>query len=133
MRRNAGGRIGAMEPNQTDRIGNSSGRFAKSITANAGKKDPVWRINVAANRLNPQIVGTVGVQRIWQKLTEHVPELRDPRLLLRNDVVRASIRRAQNEAIKKARKTTEKVGTQVAQGLFKTLQSLADIASALAS
>lgn len=129
-KRYGGGRTGPMEPNQSNRLFNDSGRFAETITANAGRKDAVWRVNVAANRLSGD-PGTV--QRIWKRLVELVPEFGNPALLLGNDVIRASIKRAQGDMVRKAGKTTGKLQVGVAKALFRTVKSLANIADSLAS
>ena len=86
IKRYSGGRIGALAPNQSDRAFNDSGRFANSIVANASS-DGAWRINVAASRLNPETAGSGGVQRIWNRLVELVPEFGDPALLLSGNAI----------------------------------------------
>lgn len=76
LKRFAGGKLGAMPPNQTTRAFNNSGRFAKSIVAMA--KLGKWTVNVAANRLDPT---TGNVDRIWARLVSLVPAFVQPALL----------------------------------------------------
>lgn len=94
MKRYAGGRMGPMAPNQTTREFNDSGRFAASIAVGPGKDDS-WRVNVAGNRLNAATAsgGAAGVQRIWKRLVELVPEFADmAKLMAASDVVRARVK-----------------------------------------
>lgn len=129
MKRYAGGRTGAKDPNQTNRAFNDSGRFADSIVANASK-DGAWRINVAANRLDEKTAGAAGVQRIWQRLVEYVPELGSPAKLLESDIIRASIKRAQTEMIKKTKATSTKLQISLVKSLFDTARIVGDLLSA---
>ena len=107
MKRYAGGRIGALAPNQSNRLFNDSMRFAKSLVVGPNKE--AWTVNVAANRLDPETAGVAGVQQIFAKLVSLVPEFGNPGLLL--DDVR--VRRAMNDAMKgsvtKLDKTKDKV------------------------
>ncbi len=90
--RYAGGRIGAMAPNQSPRAFNDSGRFAKSIVA-APTRDNNWVVNVAANRLDPSTFrdGEAGVNRIFVQLRQYVPEFGDASQLLTVPGVRSAI------------------------------------------
>lgn len=93
VKRYGGGKMGNMAPNQSDKLFNDSGRFLKSIVASASK-DGVWRINVAANRLDAKTAtdGAAGVQRIWARLLELVPEFADMgKIMQSSDVVRARV------------------------------------------
>ena len=129
MKRYAGGRIGPMEPNQTNTAFNDSRRFADSITANASK-DNAWRINVAANRLDERTAGASGVQRIWQRLVQLVPEFGNPALLMQSDIIRASVKRAQQDMIKVARATTGKLEVSRVKALFDVGRGIANLFSA---
>lgn len=102
MKRYAGGRTGALPPNQNTTAFNDSGRFANTIAANASS-DNAWRINVAANRLDERTAGAAGVLRIWNRLVELVPEFGNPALLMNNDVLRRTIQRVAKERIKKGK------------------------------
>lgn len=74
VKRYAGGRIGAMTPNQSPRLFNDSGRFVKGITVGP-TKDNNWVINVAANRLNATQLGSeTALKSIVTMLRSHVPE-----------------------------------------------------------
>lgn len=105
VKRYAGGRTGATPPNQSDRLGNDSGRFADTITANASS-DGHWRVNVAANRLDPT---TGNVTRIWARLSELVPEFANPALLLDNMVFKRALMKAQQGLVAKAKERTSKL------------------------
>lgn len=126
MKRYSGGRTGPMEPNQTNRAFNDSTRFGETITANASK-DNAWRINVAANRLSGD---ANTVQRIWTRLTQLVPEFANPALLMESDIIKASIKRAQSNMIKKARATTGGLQISLAKTLFDTARNVANLFSA---
>jgi hypothetical protein len=128
MKRFSGGKMGSLPPNQSDRAFNNSGRFAKSITGNASS-DGSWRINVAANRLDSSTSG--GVERIYQKLLEYVPEFGDPGKLLENDIVRKSIERSMQDMIKKAEATSKSLGIGVARGIFELVRAAAEFADVL--
>lgn len=107
LKRYGGGRIGTMQPNQSDRVFNDSGRFADSIVANASS-DGAWRINVAANRLDASTAGESGVLRIWRKLLEYVPEFGDPSLLMNNVFLRRTIQEVATERLVKKGKMTDR-------------------------
>lgn len=95
LKRYGGGRIGAMQPNQSDRIFNDSGRMADSIVANASS-DGAWRVNVAANRLNDD-----SADRIWNRLVQLIPEFANIALLFEsNALVRKAIENVSRERIK---------------------------------
>jgi hypothetical protein len=111
MKRYAGGRIGSLPPNQTEMLFRDSGRFADSIVANASA-DNAWRINVAANRLDPATAGTSGVQRIWQRLVQLIPEFGNAALLMDNEILKRTIRRVAEERIKVG-KVTDKGVTHI--------------------
>lgn len=120
MKRYAGGRTGPMEPNQSNRAFNDSGRFAGTIVANASK-DGAWRVNVAANRLSGD---PATAQRIYAKLVQYVPELANPALLMQNAIVKRTLENAQRDMIKKAKATTGKLQVGLARALFKTVRQV---------
>ena len=91
-RRYSGGRIGAMAPNQSDRLFNESGRFAKSIAVGAVKDG--WVINVAANRLDSKTATETAIVRMFDLLKQHVPGWGNPDEL--DNVL--SVRKAMNDA-----------------------------------
>lgn len=109
IKRYGGGRIGSLPPNQTDRLFNDSGRFANSIVANASS-DGAWRVNVAANRLDDQTVGSASVDRIWNRLVQLIPEFGNVALLFdQNTIARKTLERVAKERIQ--------VGKRVKEGL----------------
>lgn len=129
MKRYAGGKIGSKPPNTSDRLFNDSGRFAESIVA-AGAKDGTWRINVAANRLNPQTAngGVEAVQRIWRRLVELVPEFQDVGLIIQQNKL---LERTIQNAISKGRKTDGKASPlDVAKAVLKLAKTASDIIAA---
>lgn len=101
-RRYAGGRIGAMAPDRSDRLYNDSGRFAKSITGSGNEEG--WKINVAANRLSLADLGSEErVMKMWELLKSLVPELEDPGLLADSIPVRNAINESIEESTKVAK------------------------------
>jgi hypothetical protein len=101
MRRYAGGRTGAKQPNQSDRLFNDSGRFAESIAV--GARDEAWTVNVAANRLSPDTLtgGAGALTRIYQRLLELVPEFGDARQLLNSSKVVKALEAGIHDAIQR--------------------------------
>lgn len=102
-RRYAGGRIGAMAPNQSSRLFNDSGRLVKSIVAGP-TRDENWVINVAANRFDPKTFrdGEAGVSRMHDLLRQHVPEFGDSAALLQVPAVRRAIGESVDTIFRKA-------------------------------
>lgn len=128
LKRYAGGRTGLKQPNQSNRLFNDSGRFAESITATASR-DGAWRVNVAANRLNPDTLtgGMAALQRIIQRLGELVPEIANPALLMQNDILKRTIDKAMENAIQVARARTTTLTLEVAKETFDRLRQGAEI------
>lgn len=77
QKRYSGGRLGAMPPDQSEKLFNDSGRFAKGIYAAATATG--YTINFPANRFDPSTFddGDAGVMRLFVKLRELVPEFGD--------------------------------------------------------
>ena len=113
VKRYAGGKTGPTPPNQSHRAFNDSGRFAKSIVAQAAPGK--WRINVPANRLDPQ---TGNVTRIWARLIELVPAFGDTRLLLDSEEVRAGVRRGLDTLVASAPMTYDQISAARARNLL---------------
>lgn len=100
-KRYTGGRLGAMAPNQSDRLFHDSGRLIKSIAvamAKAGTDAAEFVINVASNRfdpttLNPGDAGSsaAALDRVITMLRQHVPMLGDPKLMMDDLRVRRSV------------------------------------------
>ena len=97
--RYSGGRIGAMPPNQSDRLFNDSGRLAKSIAARAN--GDAYTVNVAANRLDPRGFTAAAFSRMLELLVRYVPEIANPRLLADSLPVRRAIRDGMASMIQK--------------------------------
>jgi hypothetical protein len=109
VKRYGGGRIGSLPPNQSDRLFNDSERMANSIVANASN-DNSWRVNVAGNRLDESTAGASGVERIWTRLVQLVPEFGNIALLFEgNAIARRTLERVAQERIQ--------VGKKAASGL----------------
>lgn len=107
-KRYAGGRIGPTPPNQSTRAFNDSGRMAKSIAATGNEEG--WRINVAANRLDPVTAGgELAVRRIWNRLVELVPALRSPAMLFEDGEVKAGVNQSINAIIHKLEATRDQL------------------------
>jgi hypothetical protein len=122
--RYSGGRMGPMPPNQSDRLFNDSGRFAKGLAVRNGNGNE-WVVNVPASRLNPATLGGppgrngyAALQMVYAKLLELIPEFGDPaalmktpsvaaaivdgwqRVIMRNEDLRLKANRAQLDAVK---------------------------------
>lgn len=105
VKRYGGGRLGQLPPDQSTRLFNDSGRFADSIVANASS-DGAWRVNVAGNRLDAQTAGEAGVERIWNRLVQLVPEFANVSLLFEtNSILRKTVERVSQERMKVGRMT----------------------------
>jgi hypothetical protein len=98
LKRYAGGRIGAMPPNQSDRALNDSGRMAQSIAVGATKDG--YTVNMAANRLDSS---AGNVNRIWQAVLRYVPELGDTRRLMDSIPIRKALEQGLQDAVLRAR------------------------------
>lgn len=102
MKRYSGGRIGALPPNQSNRMFDDSGRLAKSVAVGATSEG--YTINVASNRFDPNTLngGEAALTRIFQRLRELVPELANPRLLMDSIPVRRAVNEATAAMLQKA-------------------------------
>lgn len=102
-RRYAGGRVGAMVPNQSDRMFNDSGRFVRGITANPTRGND-WVINVPANRLNATMLGgESALVSIVDKLRQYVPEFGSAMELMTVPAIRQAIKDASAAIVEKSR------------------------------
>lgn len=106
-KRYAGGRIGAMSPNQSKSLFNDSGRFIRSIVAGATKDG--YTVNVAANRLDPTTTGPGGVERMFARLVQLVPEFGNPALLWQSPEVPNAIAKGVQAMFTKMGMTAEQV------------------------
>ncbi len=103
VRRYSGGRTGATPPNQSPRLFNDSGRFARGITVGP-TRDNNWVINVPANRLNATQLGSENaLSEIVNKLRQYVPEFGSAVDLVQVPVVKHAIHGVVGELRGKAR------------------------------
>lgn len=78
-KRYAGGKIGGMAPNSSDKLFNDSGRLAEGVAVQQNQKEGAWTVNVAANRLDPSTFKNRGdYTSMVQRLRDLVPVLKDP-------------------------------------------------------
>lgn len=113
VKRYSGGRIGLMQPSQSNRLMNDSGRLASSVVAGATSEG--YTINVAGNRFDPSTLNgdsTAALERIFQRLKELVPELADTRRLMDSIPVRKAIKEGLAAAIQKADERTAELKKQ---------------------
>lgn len=133
-RRYSGGKLGTMQPGQSDRLFNDSGRLIKSIVASATRAG-TYVVNVAANRFNPDTLdngGTAALQRIFQLLRQYVPQLGDPALLVDAIPVQRAIREATAGMIKKLDSAYSKSALEVAQQLLELGHEAGELGEVLA-
>lgn len=130
-KRYAGGRIGATPPNQSTRAFNDSGRLAKSIAATGNEEG--WRINVAANRLDPTTTsGEIGVRRMWNRLVELVPALRSPAMLFDDGEVKAGVNQSINAIIHKLEATRDQLSQARIKAAISTYTQVVNTLASLA-
>ena len=126
MKRYGGGKMGVRGPAQSDLLFKDSGRMAESITANAAS-DGTWRVNVAANRLDPQTAngGVAAVQSIWQRLVQLVPEFQNVGLIIQQNRL---LEQTVKNMIAKGRETTGKASAiDVAKAALRLAQTAANL------
>lgn len=124
-RRYAGGRTGALPPNQSDRLFNDSGRLVKSIVARA-VKDGLYVINVAANRFDTQTLspGPHGSSQgaldfILTKLKEHVRFFAEPKSINDDLRWRRALKDAAAGMIQKQRARIDELKEQRARAVLR--------------
>jgi hypothetical protein len=93
-------RLPPMEPGQTVRFWNDSGRFVQGLVARPTRNND-WTINIAANRLDPVTFrgGREALLAAYERLVKLVPELADPRALEKNPEVRRAIGEATDSVL----------------------------------
>lgn len=118
VQRYSGGRTGTMAPNQSDKMFNDSGRFARSIAV-GGTKDG-WVINVAANRLDPRTLdgGEAGLVKMVERLRQYVPEWGDANRLMEVLSVRRAMKDVGGEMIRKTKSETVDLMTRLMQSVM---------------
>jgi hypothetical protein len=104
-KRYSGGRIGTMQPNQTDKLFNDSGRLAKSIHMRPNLTDSSYTINVAANRFNPDLFGA-GFEVMMNKFVTLVPML-DPKKAFADPDIEKAIKEGLADMMTKAESNAE--------------------------
>ena len=92
LKRYSGGRMGPMTPNQSDKLFNDSGRLGTGIFARYAKSGE-WMVNFPANRMSPRTFaeGVAGVDAMYRRLVELVPEFGNVKELLKVPSVQAAI------------------------------------------
>lgn len=93
-------RLPPMEPGQTVRFWNDSGRFVQGLVARPTRNND-WTINVAANRFDPVTFrgGRDALLKAIERLQALVPEFGDPRALEKNPEVRRAIGEATDSVL----------------------------------
>jgi hypothetical protein len=93
-------RLPPMEPAQTVRLFNDSGRLAAGIVARP-TRDNAWVVNVPANRFDPVTFrgGRDALLPVIARLQQLVPELGDPRAIAASDAVRKAIGDATDQVL----------------------------------
>jgi len=74
LKRYAGGRMGPLMPNQTNKFGLDSFRLVNGLSMRANPTDGSYTINAPANRLNPSLFGK-GFDAFVDKFVSLVPAL----------------------------------------------------------
>ena len=130
VKRYSGGRTGTKEPGQTVRLFNDSGRFADGLFVRQNLKEKSWTINVPANRLDPSTFadGQAGLQEMYQRLVELVPEFADASKLADAPEVRRAVAESISDVLMKAGKETERLKREL---IKKGLELLRQVAAPL--
>jgi hypothetical protein len=124
MKRYSGGKMGSMPPLRSENALNDSGRFAKSIRASQSKGTGTWRVDVAANRLDPET--SHSFERVWNRIVDLVPEFG---ARIAENIVAEGIEWSMRNMIRKERARSTPLALGVAQQLFKVFENLAKIAA----
>lgn len=134
-RRYAGGKLGKMEPGQTDKLFHDSGRMIRSIVASATSAG-AYVVNVAANRFNPDTLdngGTAALLRIFQQLRQYVPQLGDAAALAEALPVQRALRAASAAMLKKLDAAYSKSALEVAQQVLEIGNEAGELGETLAA
>lgn len=113
-KRYAGGRIGAMAPNQSDKLFNDSGRLAKGIFVRQNLTDASYTVNVPANRMNRESFGA-GYDAMVARFVELVPML-DPKKALGDPAIERAVKESVDQMVTKLESNAE---AAIARGLAK--------------
>lgn len=103
--RYAGGRIGPMAPNTTNKLFNDSGRLATGVFVRQNLTDSSFTVNLPANRFNPALFGD-GYERMVDKFVSLVPML-DPKKALGDPQIEAAIKTSVEQMVSKAESNAE--------------------------
>lgn len=106
----AGGRIGAMPPNQTSKAYRNSGRLEAGITATWVPSAKEWVIRLPHNRFAPDFLSRPGGQAVLDRLVDLCSALRNP---LTTEVV-DELRRVQDAMVLKGRSDNARAGAELA-------------------
>ncbi|HVJ30613.1 MAG TPA: hypothetical protein VNA66_09925, partial [Gammaproteobacteria bacterium] len=134
-KRYSGGRLGAMPPNQSDKLFHDSGRLIRSIVAQmakAGTDAAEFVINVAGNRfdpttLNPGAAGSpqAALDRIIVKLRELVPAFGNAAELMSDLRVRKAANDVAKSMITKTAARIDELKTERARAIVSLLKAVA--------
>lgn len=113
-KRYAGGRIGAMPPNQSDKLFNDSGRLAAGIHVRQNLTDASYTVNVPANRMNRESFGA-GYDAMVDKFVSLVPML-DPKKALGDPAIERAVKESVDQMVTKLESNAE---AAIARGLAK--------------
>jgi hypothetical protein len=97
--RYAGGRIGAMPPNTSDKLFSDSGRLAVGVHVKQNLTDASYTVNLPANRFNPETFGR-GYDAMVSKFVSLVPML-DPKKALGDPAIEKAIKQSLTDAMQK--------------------------------
>lgn len=100
MKRYGGGRMGTMQPNQTNKLFNDSERLVNGLHMRANPSDASYTINVPANRFNPGLFGA-GYDAMIQKFFTLVPML-DPKKALGDPDIEKAVKIGLGDMMTKA-------------------------------
>ncbi len=114
--RYSGGKMGPMEPNQTNRMFNDSRRLLESMAV--GAVDDGYVINVAANRLDPKAFPPGKFEAMYAKLVELVPAFGDHSLVGADLGVRRALKESMAMLAQKVSDRNAALGMQRLRGIF---------------
>jgi hypothetical protein len=100
VKRYSGGRLGTMQPNQSNKLFNDSGRLHAGVHVRMNQQDASFTVNWPANRFNPETFGA-GYDAMMRKFVALVPAL-DPKKLLGHPDVEKAIKAGLAEMMQKA-------------------------------
>jgi len=114
MKRYSGGRMASLEPDQSDKLFNDSGRLADGIHVRPNLTDSSYTVNFPANRFNPTLFGA-GYEAMVARFVSLVPML-DPKRALGDPAIEEAIKEGLGEMMSKAESNAE---SRIASSLAK--------------